>query len=115
MSMTSTEPTFIDLYSVGLVMADEIDDFVDRWHHRQSEPGIPVVPLHEFLGMSTDEYEAWVHDASALPHIVRARRSGMSVDDVMRECLDDMLLAARSADTSKIPHIRAWLEQRKKA
>ena len=72
MSSLSKPATFMDLYSGGHVVADEIDDFVDRWHEETPVAGLPV-PLHEFLGMTRDEYEAWVHDASVLPQIVRAR------------------------------------------
>lgn len=72
MSSLSNPATFMDLYSAGHAMADEIDDFVDRWHEEPPAAG-RLVLLYEFLGMTRDEYEAWVHDASVLPQIVRAR------------------------------------------
>lgn len=36
---------------------DEADDLVDEWHQR---PDIPITLLHEFLGVSWEDYAAWV-------------------------------------------------------
>jgi hypothetical protein len=41
---------FISLALAGVVMPDEIDDYVDRWHQSTDS-----LPLHEYLGMSPDE------------------------------------------------------------
>jgi hypothetical protein len=109
------KPTFMDLYSDGYVMADEIDDFVDRWHEEPPVVAGRPVPLHEFLGMTRDEYEAWLHDASVLPHIVRARMSRTSLEAAMHEHVDDMLLAARADDRTAIEALGKWLERRKRA
>jgi len=76
MSDAAIHPTFMELYSEGHVTADEIDDFIERWHKLASVPGHSI-PLYEFLGMTRDEYEAWVHDASILPHILHARTNRM--------------------------------------
>jgi hypothetical protein len=43
---------------------DHLDDLIDRWHH--SSPDDPT-PLHEYLGMSWEEYGAWVKDPTAIP------------------------------------------------
>jgi hypothetical protein len=64
--------TFFDLYSRGQVLPDEIDDFIDRWHER-ADPQANSLPLHEYLGMTLEEYEVWVHDPDALPQILVAR------------------------------------------
>jgi hypothetical protein len=80
MSETDQQATFMDQYANGMVMADEIDAFVDRWH----ESSLTTLgSLAEYLGMSADEYQAWVHDASVLPDIVRARRERSSLAGVM--------------------------------
>jgi hypothetical protein len=41
-----------------------LDDHVEAWH--QSPLSDPT-PLHEYLGMTWDEYGAWVKDPSAIP------------------------------------------------
>lgn len=39
----------------GRVHHHDIDDLVDEWHKGDSD-----LPLHEYLGMTWDEYQAWV-------------------------------------------------------
>jgi hypothetical protein len=78
MSSSFTPLTFMELYSEGAVTADEIDDFIDRWHEEAPAVTGRPVPIHEFLGMTWDEYEAWVRDPSVLPSILRTRTSDTS-------------------------------------
>ncbi|WP_428483372.1 hypothetical protein [Rhodopila sp.] len=115
MSNSLKQPTFMDLYSGGYLMADEIDDFIDRWHEEAKVVETDSIPINEFLGMTRDEYEAWVHDASVLPHIVRARMSHASLDAVMHEHVDNMLLAARADNQTAIKALGKWLERRRTA
>jgi hypothetical protein len=42
---------------------DQMDDLIDRWHAGE---GLGV-PLSEWLGMTWDDYRAWVKDAGCLP------------------------------------------------
>ena len=74
MCSSATRETFMDLYASGRASAAEIDDFIDHWHNDSIARPDDRVPLEAFLGMTAAEYEAWVHDASALPAILRARR-----------------------------------------
>ena len=115
MSSPPKQPNFMDLYSTGHVMAGQIDDFIDRWHEESPVTVGCHVPLCEFLGMTRDEYEAWVHDASVLPYIVRARESHISLDAMLSEHVDDMLLAARTDKHTAIEALGKWLERRRKA
>jgi hypothetical protein len=68
----------MDRYAQGDVIAEDIDDYVDLWHNDAPTRDGRVVSLGDFLGMTRGEYEAWVHDDSALPHILQARISGAS-------------------------------------
>jgi hypothetical protein len=63
------ETRFIDLCLRGKARPAEIDDFVDLWHESES-----TLPLHEFLGMTTEEYSAWVQKPDLLPHIITDHR-----------------------------------------
>ena len=65
----SHQPTFIDLCLSEQARPEDIDDFVDRWHEGKSG-----VELHDFLGMTWDEYARWVADPDLLPSIVAAHR-----------------------------------------
>ena len=106
-------PTFFDLYSQGQALPDEIDDFIDRWHER-ADSRATSLPLHEYLGLTLDEYEVWVLDPDALPHVLIARRGGRPLPEVMNKYLDELPMAARASDTATIKALRSWLAKRRK-
>ena len=66
---------FVDLYSRGEVQADDIDDYVDRWHDSADERATALT-LHEYLGLTKAEYDRWVQVPGSLPEILRTRRGG---------------------------------------
>jgi hypothetical protein len=68
-------PTFLELYARGEVSTEEIDDFIERWHEGK-EPSAGLTSLHEFLGLTEEEYAGWVQDPASLPGILDARRFG---------------------------------------
>src|SRR6266850_6353241 len=96
--------TFVERYMRGEVLSEDIDDYVDCWHNNSGGK-----LLHEFLGMSEDEYSLWLRDPDALPHIVRARRAGLPLAKVLISALKEMPIAARSADGKKVERLRRWL------
>lgn len=51
--------TYVDALKQGLVDYDDIDDFIDVWHE-----GGTRKELHEFLGLSIDEYKAYFYDGA---------------------------------------------------
>lgn len=62
------DKNFMTLLMEGSVRAEAIDDYVERWH-----TGTVSDPLHTFLGMTWEEYGAWVQDPKALAAIVERR------------------------------------------
>ena len=56
---------FIEAVIAGQAHVDDIDDYVDEWHNSAT-----TLKLHEWLGMSRDEYGTWVDDPSRLRSIV---------------------------------------------
>jgi truncated hemoglobin YjbI len=66
---TERTQTFLERYVIGEVCADDIDDYVGAWHAHPDQQ-----ELHKFLGMSKEEYAAWLRDPEALAEIARARR-----------------------------------------
>ena len=60
---------FIEQCVQGYVSPDDIDDFIDNWH----EDGDITLELHEYLGMTWDEYESWVCVPDTLDSIITAR------------------------------------------
>jgi hypothetical protein len=101
-------PRFFDLYSQGQVLADEIDDFIDRWHDGADTRGHSL-SLHEYLGLTPDEYEVWVLDPDALPCMLMARREARPLRGVMSRYLDDLSVTARASDTATVKALRCWL------
>jgi hypothetical protein len=97
--------TFLDRYLNGEVLADDIDDFIDRWHAGPSDQ-----ELHDFLGLSREEYSLWLRNPEALPHIARSRREGVPLDVIVERALGEQPMAARSSDAAKIKRLKHWLE-----
>lgn len=62
-----TPMTFVDLAAHGLVVNDEIDDYVDRWH-RLEGGGHPS--LFTFLGLTDEQGEAWVKEPHTINDVV---------------------------------------------
>jgi hypothetical protein len=54
------EKTFIDKCVDGEALPSDIDDYIDKWHHKDNKK-----PVYEFLGMSWEEYREWVKDGSS--------------------------------------------------
>lgn len=106
-------PTFFDLYSRGQALPDDIDDFVDRWHEG-ADPQARSLPLHEYLGLTVDEYELWVHDPDVLPQVLIARRESRPLPEVMSDYLNELPTAARANDAATIRALQAWLASRQK-
>ncbi len=61
---------FVDLCVRGEASPAEIDDFIEAWHQTESD----TPPLHQFLGMSWEEYSAWVRNPGLLAGIIAAHR-----------------------------------------
>ena len=105
----SSRPAFIDLCVEGKVPLDDLDDFVDQWH--EAPEGIE---LHDYLGMTQEEYSLWLRVPDALPCIVKARREGKSLTDVVVNECHDLRLASQSDDKSKFERLQKWLKAKGK-
>lgn len=68
--MSLENPTFVGLYLRDQVSAEQIVDFIDRWHEAAEDD----VPIYQYLGMSREEYGRWVEDPDALSTILNERR-----------------------------------------
>lgn len=101
----SRRETFVDLCIGGNVLLEGIDDFVDRWH--EAPEGIE---LHDYLGMTEEEYSLWLRVPDLLPLIIKARRDGRALTGAVADACQEMRLAERSADQSKIARLQKWLK-----
>ena len=57
----------------GKALLDDIDDYIDVWHASDSD-----LNLHDFLGMTNQEFHAWVRDPDVLPQIIKAKRNKLA-------------------------------------
>lgn len=60
---------FVTLCLARSATAEEIDDYIERWHMGLAGQGMQ---LPDFLGMSPEEYALWVRDPDQLPSIIRS-------------------------------------------
>ena len=66
----SDRQNFIGLCLEGKVSCDEIDDYIDQWHEAPEGR-----ELHDYLGLTKQEYGPWLRRPDALPDILGARRA----------------------------------------
>jgi hypothetical protein len=67
--MSKKQQRFLDLYLEGQASADDINDSIDAWHAGSGKESI-----HDFLGMTEEEYARWLRNPDQLPQIARARK-----------------------------------------
>lgn len=99
---------FIDLCLSGDAFLDEIDDYIDQWHEGEGED----LELHEFLGMSEEEYNLWLKCPKQLATIVSARERSISIEEAMNDEVYELVARADKAD--QISRIKEWLAKKGK-
>lgn len=62
--------TFIEDVLSGDARLDDVDDYVERWHTAPRESPIAKMQLHEYLGLTRDEYGKWVEQSAYMKSIV---------------------------------------------
>ncbi|OUD15584.1 hypothetical protein [Thioflexithrix psekupsensis] len=97
--------TFIELCLDGDVLEDEIDDFVDNWHEDETIN----CELHEYLGMTWEEYSVWATRPSILPFILSARKRNTTFDIELNQ--ERLALAARTETVEEAKRLESWLKQ----
>lgn len=98
---------FIDCCLNGTALLEDIDDWIDEWHAGSSD-----LALHEFLGMSSDEYSSWVSMDQLLPFIITAHKENKNLKDILDEYKSSLPIAAR-ADINKTNILIEWLKEQK--
>ena len=65
----SSELSFVEAVLAGKATADQVDDWVDRWHTADSAD----TELHTFLGLNEAEMESWLTESLTLKEIIGRR------------------------------------------
>jgi len=74
-----------------------IHDQIGHWHDICKDCDT-YPPLHEYLGLSHEEYEVWLYEPFALPSILLARRTGTSLVEIMAERFKELRAAGSPTD-----------------
>ncbi|EPH6499614.1 hypothetical protein ACS3FE_002303 [Vibrio cholerae] len=96
--------SFVNLCLNGDVLEDEIDDFIDSWHDDEET----TLELHEYLGMTWEEYSVWSTNPSVLPFILSARKNRTTFDAELNQ--ERLALAARAETSAEALRMEAWLK-----
>ena len=64
-----SEQTFVDAVLAGRATADDVDDWIEKWHTTDTGD----VELHEFLGLNESDMEAWVRSNATLEQLIIRR------------------------------------------
>ena len=102
--MSKGARSFVDKCLAGDAFAHEMDDFIDKWHEGGEDQ-----ELHEFLGMTEQEYDVWVERPESLSYILFARRHEMRLAEAL-QLEDDYAVAAR-ASTDEARKLVIWLKR----
>lgn len=97
---------FIDACLAGNVLMDEIDDFIEKWSNGQDGHD---QELHEYLGMTWDEYSLWGTKPSIFPTILRSRKAGIPLEKELN--VERYALAARAENADEAAKMTAWLKK----
>ena len=106
----ATAVGFFDLYSRGDASPDDIDDYVGRWHEEHKDR-LDHPPLHEYLGLTGDEYEVLMYDPFSLPCILQARQPGENLVDIMAERYAQLRIGNRQEDGTILFSLGNWLKR----
>jgi hypothetical protein len=74
----------MDALVVGVASLEDVDDWVDEWHNGSAPAG---TELREYLGMTWDEYELWIHRRGILEEFVEMRLEPYPHRDLMMSAL----------------------------
>ncbi|MFF5802023.1 hypothetical protein [Streptomyces sp. NPDC012746] len=99
--------TFVEDALAGDAGIDDIDSYVDAWHDAEDSD----LELHEFLGMTWDEYRLWVEKPKSLRYILSAHRNGHSVSEEVVKSQSELALAARAGSTDEAESVLTWLRK----
>lgn len=98
------EKTFVDLCLNGEALLSDIDEFVESWH--SSETG---ASLHEYLGLSWDEYALWVEKPQVLRFIMYSRKNDVCLAKATSQ-MEQPSVAARAANHEELAEVFEWLK-----
>jgi len=107
--MSERQSSFMERCLAGQVLQPNatIDDEIDRWHENDGFG----VELHDWLGMTWDEFRLWGEQPVALRAILAARRTGRPLPEMLTMAQGASALAARGVAAEELATIQQWLRR----
>lgn len=110
MSSTARRDTpFIELVLSGRALLQDIDRFVADWHESPEDSYAARMELHDFLGLSWNEYRLWVEKPESLRFTLMSRRRGIPLEDILESNNPNLQVAARSTNSKNAQEVYDWL------
>jgi hypothetical protein len=94
----------MDEVLAGRALWLDADDWVEEWH----DLGRADIALHDFLGMSWDEYRLWTERPESLRLIIAARETGHPVEELLKDS-HEFAIAARGISETDAEAVATWL------
>ncbi|HXN37229.1 MAG TPA: hypothetical protein VN892_04270 [Solirubrobacteraceae bacterium] len=98
--------TYLEQVLDGEAIWTDIEDFVGAWHDGN---GLGQ-ELHDYLGMTWNEYALWVERPDALRAIIASHELEEPLEELL-ERSDDKAVAARGLTQEDAKAVREWLRQ----
>lgn len=102
-----SKATFVEDALTGVSGVEDIDSYVGAWHDGEGSD----LELHEFLGMTWDEYRLWVEKPNTLRYILSAHRNGHTVSEELIKSQSELALAARAGSVDEAESVLTWLRK----
>jgi len=101
---------FMTLLVAGQALLGDIEEHVAAWHDAAYGSPAASQALHDYLGMTRDEYRLWVEHPESLRFIAAAHKANLPVGTVLGE-LDGTGVAARTGEQTEARNLLRWLEK----
>ncbi|RFP16625.1 hypothetical protein D0T25_18390 [Duganella sp. BJB488] len=99
--------SFIEKCLAHEATPEDIDDYIELWHQNPGDQ-----PLHEYLGMTRNEYALWIVNAAILPTLLNIRSKHQSMDQLLAEFDHQFPATAKSTSPSGAMALMKWLKVR---
>jgi hypothetical protein len=81
---------FIEDCLKGVASLSEVDDYIDQWHESDED-----IPLHVYLGMTSQEYSFFVKDENYLETILTARKENKDIEHILQDKKEEYFKSKR--------------------
>ena len=97
-------PRFSERFTASYASAPVADE-IEAWHEADTS-----IPLHEWLGLTPDEYQLYVEKPASIRIILAARHQNRSLKELLAAKDAISLAATRGASAAEVTELRKWLK-----